>query len=165
MINYENGTIGYLDITFGPKWDYIPVTRTYIETFLSINIEDKLKITKISMSASELLENAVKYSNKDGIRLIIKKSENKHSIELIVYNFAKKDDAIKLMDYVNQINSVEDKFIFYVEKMKEPANKKEGKSGLGLARIAYEGGATIKIAYTEDKQSNVIVETKVLFNF
>ena len=32
-ISYKKNTIGYLDITFGPIWDYIPLTRNYAENF------------------------------------------------------------------------------------------------------------------------------------
>ena len=40
-INYEAETKGYLDITFGPKWDYIALTRPYVENFLLINMATK----------------------------------------------------------------------------------------------------------------------------
>ena len=77
QINYENNTVGYLDLTFGPKWDYIPLTKNYIENFLLINVIDKVNISKIAMSASELLENAVKFSSRDGIRMMIRKCDKK----------------------------------------------------------------------------------------
>ncbi|OHD13481.1 MAG: hypothetical protein A2086_03420 [Spirochaetes bacterium GWD1_27_9] len=163
MIGYEGGTKGFLDITFGPKWDYIPLTRNYIENFLQVNYTDKLSINKIAMSASELLENAVKYSSKDGIRTQIRKYEDEHKIELVVYNVIDKIEADKLMKYIAELNSASDPFLFYVAKMKESIKRHDGKSGLGLSRIAHEGSAKLEAAYFSETSDTGIIEVKALF--
>ncbi|OHD05402.1 MAG: hypothetical protein A2086_13660 [Spirochaetes bacterium GWD1_27_9] len=165
MIHYEPGTLGFLDITFGPKWDYIPLTRNYIENFLAVNYTDKLNINKIAMSASELLENAVKYSSKDGIRTQIRKFEGSHQIELVVFNSLKKEDATKVLAYIEEINNAPDPFLFYVTKMKESVKRNDGKAGLGLARIKHEGNADVSAKYFPDTEITGILEVKAIFNF
>lgn len=152
LINYEANTIGYLDITFGPKWDYIPLTKNFIENFLLVNIVDRKSISKIAMSASELLENAVKFSNRDGIRMLIRKLGKKKLIELKVYNFVEKKDAGILVDRIKDMNK-SDPLQYYITKMKESVSRKDGKSGLGLARIRYEGEADIICKYLEDNKA------------
>ena len=71
-IKYQKNTNGYLDITFHPKWDYIAITRLYVESFLQINMADENNIHKVGTAASELLENANKFSIENGIRMIVK---------------------------------------------------------------------------------------------
>ena len=159
-INYEQGTHGYLDITFGPKWDYVPLTKNYVENFLLINLIDKENIGKIAISASELLENAVKYSSKDGIRMIIRKILEKRTIELLVMNFTTIEMYSKVKDIVDVMNS-SDPMEYYIKKMKEAAISEEGESGLGLARINYECGAKISIGYSE---SDAVIVVKSIFD-
>lgn len=147
-INYEQGTHGYLDITFGPKWDYVPLTKNYVENFLLINLVDKENIGRIALAASELLENAVKYSTKDGIRMIIRKILEKKVIELLVLNYTSKEMFNKVKELVETMNN-SDPMQFYIERMKEAALAEDGDSGLGLARINYECNADITVGYSD----------------
>lgn len=159
LINYEPNTVGYLDITFGPKWDYIPLTKNYIENFLLINVIEKHNISKIAMSASELLENAVKFSNKDGIRMMIRKLVKKQQVELIVFNHITKEEAKIVEDIVSHMNQQEP-LQYYITKMKESVSRKDGKAGLGLARINYEGEAKINVKYYDDRE---IIQVRATF--
>lgn len=161
LINYEAGTLGYLDLTFGPKWDYIPLTRVYVENFLQVNMTGKQNIHKIEMAASELLENAVKYSNKDGIRMIVMKNDSTNQIELSVFNFISEENAEKVKSRIEEMNQA-DPFEYYVARMRKSVKeKKKGSAGLGLARIAYEGGAQISVNHIKDEN---VMQVKLLFD-
>ncbi len=61
----EKNKDGFIRLKFGPRWKYIACARSFIQNFLAISIEDKVKADKIAMAASELLENAVKYASSD----------------------------------------------------------------------------------------------------
>jgi len=159
-INYATDTKGYLDITFGPKWDYIAITRPYVENFLLINMADKDNIHKVGTAASELLENATRYSSNDGIRMIVKKSEADGLISLSVYNHSDKKQADFLMARVADMNS-KDAFEYYVHRMKESIKDKKSSAGLGLARIYFEGEAKIQVIYHD---ADKILEVNALFN-
>ncbi len=158
-IDYELKTIGFLDLTFGPKWDYIPITRNYIENFLMINIDDKFRINKITMAASELLENAVKYSNKDGVRIIISKNDHQKDITLKVFNYAEKTNAMEHIDRINKMNE-QKPLDYYIERMKHSVTRTDGKAGLGLARINHEANATITAKYYDE---NNVLEVSAIF--
>lgn len=154
-INYEQGTHGYLDITFGPKWDYVPLTKNYVENFLLINLVDKDNIGRIALAASELLENAVKYSTKDGIRMIIRKILEKKVIELIVMNYTAKEMYNSVKSVVEEMNK-SDPMEFYINRMKIAATSESGESGLGLARINYECSAEINIGYSDSDEVLIV---------
>ncbi len=160
-INYEIGTIGFLDITFGPNWDYIPLTRNYIENFLLVRLDNKKNVSKISMSASELLENAVRYSSSDGIRLIMRKYDDKPFVELIVSNFVEIENGRFTVNYINDMKN-HDPIEFYIEKMKQSVKSKETHPGLGLARIRAEGNADITVTFNEDIK---VLEVEALFEY
>ncbi len=160
-INYDPNTKGYLDIIFGPIWDYIPLTRNYVENFLFVNLSNQEKISKIALGASELLENAVKYSNKDGIRLIIKKDHDDKNIILTVLNYSNKVSADELLASIEEMNK-EDSLQYYLFKMKSSTTREDGKSCLGLARINHEAKATIAAEYDAEKE---IVKVNATFAF
>ncbi len=160
QINYVTDTQGYLDITFGPKWEYIPLTRNFIESFLLINVIDKQNINKIAVAASELLENAVKFSNKDGVRMTIKKNVIESKVELRVFNYSDKTKALALKEYIEKTNAIEDKLHFYIDKMKESVTRNDGKACLGIPRICYEAQAEMHCEYNENEG---VVEVISLF--
>jgi hypothetical protein len=161
-IKYESETGGYLDITIGHRWDYIPMTRSYVEKFLNSNITDKLRVMKIIVSISELLENAVKYSYKEGVRAKIKRDAVNHKLELTVYNYATKEESFKLIEYIKEIDNNKDPLKFYLDKMKDAVKNK--KNGLGLPRIKYEGEANISANYFEEETGDGTVRVKAVFN-
>ena len=159
-INYEKDTAGYLDITFGPKWDYIALTRPYVENFLLINMLDKDNIHKVGTAASELLENATKFSGEDGIRMIVKKSKHKKEVQLSVYNYVDMKTAQELIETIEKMNTL-DSLEYYIYRMKESVKNKQEPSKLGLARIYHEGQAKISAIYYE---ADRIIEVRALFS-
>jgi hypothetical protein len=112
------------------------------------------------MSASELLENAVKFSNQDGIRMMIKKLDKEKKITLVVFNYTNKKEALGLLKRVNEMNE-QDPLQYYIEQMKASAIRNDGKSGLGLARINYEGEAKLDVNYFKDDK---IIQVRAVFN-
>jgi hypothetical protein len=159
-INYEKDTAGYLDITFGPKWDYIALTRPYVENFLLINMTDKDNIHKVGTAASELLENATKFSGDDGIRMIVSKSKHKNEVHLAVYNYLDKKTAEELIERIGKMNEL-DSLEYYIHRMKESVKNKQEPSQLGLARIYHEGQAKISAHFHDDSG---IIEVRAIFS-
>jgi len=150
-IVYIPDTKGYLDITFGPIWDYIPLTRNFVENFLLVNLIDKTSISKIAMSTAELLENAVRFSTNDGIRLKLTKREETNEVTVDVYNYAGKEETDKLLTLIDEMKKV-DSLQFYLGQMKRSVTRTDGRSCLGIARINHEAKAEIIVNYLEDKK-------------
>jgi len=155
QIDYEKNTLGYLDMTFGPVWDYIPLTRNFVENFLLINLIEKRNISKISLAVSELLENAIKYSNNDVIRLKIIKRLTDNSIEIHVFNYTDDLHANNLLEQIEIMKS-RNSLEYYLEKMKNISKNNKEFSNLGLARINYEANAKIDAFYNKNEK---IIET------
>lgn len=158
-----NNKSSYLDISFNPRWDYIPLTRKYLENFLMFNVQNKQIVAKIIIVASELLENAIKYSYADGVRTHIRKNKKNRKVELKVSNSTKKIDAERLINYINEINRYPDPFKFYLDRMKQSIIRNDGKTGLGLSRIKYEGNAMLSAKFFDREDGTGIVEIKAVF--
>jgi hypothetical protein len=136
----------FIELRFGPKWKYISTVRTFIQNFLAITLENQIKADKISMAVSELVENAVKYSNQEDTFIRLEQKLDGTAIEVAVYNHTEESQANKLKEFMVEL----EKFPAlegYMEMMRRSANAPEGKSQLGLARIRYEAEAQLNIAY------------------
>ena len=158
-IKYQKNTNGYLDITFHPKWDYIAITRLYVESFLQINMADENNIHKVGTAASELLENANKFSTENGIRMIVQKSKVDKIILLSVFNKTTRELAKKVIKRIEEMNQ-KDSLEYYIYRMKESIKNKKENSQLGLARINHEGQAQLSAFFHEDDE---VLEVKAIF--
>src|SRR5687768_16156578 len=68
----------YVEMRFGPRWTYISCVRKFVASFFMIGLSDKERAEQISMAASELLENAVKYASEEEgyLKISIAKGDN-----------------------------------------------------------------------------------------
>jgi hypothetical protein len=135
----------FIEMRFGPRWPYVSAIRNFIQNFLSIAISNQKQADQIAMSVSELVENAVKYSDDTETYLKINLLAHDHNrIEVIVKNHAKQDQAESLVKFVNEINSLPP-LESYMDRMRKSVELDI--SQLGLARIRYEAGAELKAQY------------------
>ncbi len=99
----------------------------------------------LCMTAQELLENAVKYGSFDPTRptieLTIDVKGPDVTIQVSSPTHANPLSLKKLDDTIQWIRGYQSPFEAYVEKLKEVSAQPfvAGESGLGLARVAYEG--------------------------
>lgn len=158
MMNNETIQRGYLDMQFSPLWDYVPFIRKYIHDILTLYFENSKDIEKITLTASELLENAVKYSKKEGIRMVLQNMNAEQPVELKVYNFAQPDHGCNLFKVLQDMKEVEP-LEYYIRKMRQSVDRESGQANIGLARIYYEGEATVSAQYVQEE----LVEVNALF--
>lgn len=137
-------------LSIAPEWDNIEVARVKVAQFLLANELQQDSIDTIVMVISELLENSLKYGSYTGkddeVRVYIEISSSYIVVE--VRNPI--DDGclpnLKKMDRMIQwVRGYQDPFEAYVQRLKLVSRKpmKDKESGLGLARIAYEGDVTL----------------------
>lgn len=134
---------GYINLAFGPRWKYISCVRSFVESFCSIALENKIKGDKISLAASELLENAVKYASEDGTKIFILLKEN--GLKIVVENIAQPDQIEILKNELDKINEGTPQEAF-MRKVQEVAEREDGESRLGLARIRHDTGAELSMS-------------------
>lgn len=136
----------YIEMKFGPKWPYVSTIRIFMQNFLTIATGNQKKADKIAMAVSELVENAVKYSENSETHLRITMDSNHEKVEVNVKNRANPEQAGMLVNFLNELNGMSP-LEAYMEKMRVSVG--QSKSQLGLARIRYEAGADIRAEFTD----------------
>src|ERR1700736_6156008 len=133
----------YVEMRFGPRWTDISCVTRFVASFFMIGLSDKERAEQISMAASELLENAVKYASEEEgyIRISIAKADGE--FDLCGKNKAEAQHINTLRREFPIIHAGQPEQV-YLRKMEEAAMT-EGQSRLGLVRILYEAGARLRL--------------------
>jgi hypothetical protein len=150
---------GYIEIRFGPRWKYISPARIFIQNFVAIALSDQAKADAVAMSASELLENAVKYGAGEDTHCVIQAFPDTGEIHASVSNQATEQGAKEVLGLYKKIMTG-DPLEAYIVQMREAATRSDGKSQLGLARIRYETGADIKLEVTPENRVTITIIVK-----
>src|SRR5213075_3153716 len=88
MVGREPLSADYVEMRFGPRWTYISCVRKFVASFFMIGLSDKERAEQISMAASELLENAVKYASEEEGYLKISIAKADGEVDVCVKNKA-----------------------------------------------------------------------------
>jgi hypothetical protein len=146
-----------LDLSISPNWENLESLRENTGKFLNDNSFEKHIVDSLVMTTSELAENAIKYGeleqNKGKIFISIDIYTNEVIIEVKnkIRNYD--DEELKKLDETIQwIRGFQNQYQAYMEKLKyiSAKNLKDGESGLGLVRIAYEGQCILDFYVNED---------------
>ena len=155
---FKNVRNGFIEMVFGPRWTYIACVRSFLQNFLSITLANNKWADVISMAASELLENAVKYASAEGTKIQVEHKKEENKLYLQVENYGNPEHVKVLQKEIEFINSGDPQEI-YLKKMQQAALRTDGGSQLGLARIRYESNASVSISFDND-----IVKICVIFD-
>ncbi len=135
----------HMELSFGPRWTYISCVRGFVAHFFAIGLEDKIHAERISLAVSELLENAVKYSAGTDTTVSASILEQTNKVVACVENESTQEYINELQGEIKNICK-KDPEEAYMAKLMEAANRTDGKSQLGLARVRYETGATLTVS-------------------
>lgn len=139
----------HVELWFQPRWTYISCVRKFLSGFFLIGLADKERAEQISMAASELLENAVKYSSESSNHLSVRVSRRANEIDLVVENPADPQQINVLRREFAIVNAADPERI-YLKRMEEAAST-GGQSRLGLIRIRYDAGARLELDAGENE--------------
>lgn len=131
-----------LSLSIAPEWDAVERTRNVVMDFCH-GVFAPEETESIGMVTAELLENAVKYSGEPmapiHYSLAAGPAETVLRVTNRVADHASTERLIERLARQERSPSAE---AAYLERMQEVCEA-EAASGLGLARVAYEGGCTL----------------------
>ncbi len=133
----------HVELCFAPRWTYISCVRKFLAGFFLIGLSDKEQAEQISTAASELLENAVKYSSEENSYTRVEISRRRNEVHLVVENPADPEQINVLRREFALVTAAEPEAI-YLKRMEEAA-RAGNQSRLGLIRIRYETGASLRL--------------------
>ncbi len=151
-----------LSVKMKPDWEEIARTSAQAQKFLSSHRVPPQLVEALYMVICELLENSLKYGVYSGEGVAVSLSIRVTESQVIVEVVNPFDDScrphLETLDRMIQwIRGYQDPFEAYVEKLREVSRRPlaDETSGLGLARIAYEGGAILDFYVDDRNQLNV----------
>ena len=135
-----------LDLPVGVEWPNIDLLRTALLNCLSAIFPDTDFCNAVSMTGGELLENACKYGDWSASKALFRMrvEGNGEHVTLEVSNpvsdLLGAEEVVKTVRWIESMPSVQEAFSV---KLQAIAQENTGSSGLGLVRIAYEGGCIL----------------------
>jgi hypothetical protein len=136
--------------TIQPLWATVRAVRTEIGERL-VSCSTALRSAAM-MTASELLENAIKYGESvpqaEWISFSLQASEDRIRIQ-VVNGSTNRAGVDVLLARVEELASVSDKSALYLNRLQELISNPEESGRLGLYRIAFEGGFDLSCEYAE----------------
>ncbi|MBC7542317.1 MAG: hypothetical protein H7338_06265 [Candidatus Sericytochromatia bacterium] len=135
-------------ITLSPRWwNLIASTRIFVQSFCSCSFSDEGLSDRVAMTAHELLENAVKYSDTPDRPVTCALLLGDGTVGIRVSNHADPTHADVLRAQFAEVMDG-DPLEVYLAKMQ--ASLGSDSSQLGLARIRYEGEARLALLFDQD---------------
>lgn len=163
MVKSNNPRNYHMKIEFEPNWSLISKIKSFVEDFVFSSVKDHTFGEAVALAASELLENAVKYSLEEKIAIHMSFESMRSQAPVVtikVFNFADRGKIRELLKIIEKVNSCTPKEA-YENRIKEIlAQEHDDKtSQLGLVRLRYESGASLSVQVLH--QNYVIVSAKV----
>jgi len=133
----------FLDLTFAPSLRLVPVVREFVTQFYAKVFVDQDGLSRLEVTAHELLENAVKNSTDGATRLQIDYDPVRWIVAVRTLNYPTTDNLDILQQNIRDLQASSDADAYYQEVLARSVKAPEG-SGLGLARVWAEAGFTIR---------------------
>lgn len=138
----------FIEMRFSPVFEFIPFVRSYLTNVLGLYLDDHVFVGKVVLAASELLENAVKYSWDSEVKMTVANLNTSEPVEVLVYNHADPHHARRLFACLEEMKTT-DPLAFYIARMRSSVKQKQGAGSIGLARVGYESSARLSAHFLE----------------
>lgn len=140
-----------LDMSLRTVWAQVAEVRERLETELA-TLPEEVRAATI-MTASELVENALKYGEPvaGAPRASFAVALDHGLVELTVRSGARSAAAVaELEAMVAQLAAAPDRRELYLQALQRTMTSTDGRSGLGLYRIGFEGGFELECTYADE---------------
>ena len=155
----------FVEITFSPAFKFVDHLRQFLYIFCSIEVNPDVA-HRISFTAHELVENAIKYSCKENTRISLNISADSTKVGLEVSNYALSDRTKVLQEQLNMLigKSNAELMEIYLEKI--ASSSVGGTSQLGLTRILFEWQAKLfcNILDTDNENEKEVKMKAIIYN-
>lgn len=137
-------------LDFSPAWNRVELIRSGVSTTLAAVLDDPDMRDAIAMTSAELLENAIKHGTKRPVSYELECRSDEARVR-VTSTPASALDMKRLTDLVRWIGGFGNAQDAYVERLQEVCSRGDGQgSGLGLVRVAYEGGCALDCSVVYD---------------
>jgi anti-sigma regulatory factor (Ser/Thr protein kinase) len=150
-----------LSLSFPPEWDRIEPIRKAVALCVAAVFDDLVFRDALAMTCAELLENAVKYGAANGPTVRVAVREQPDAVILEVTNSADEGSPhpAALAARIAWLRGFADPAEAYTAALGEIYDKVDATnadSGLGIVRVAYEGGCFVDCDVSNAQQITVV---------
>jgi hypothetical protein len=153
-----------LSVTFEADWQRAQSIRSSVSQGVESILREGGFRDAIVMVTGELLENAVKYGDPEGSLVDYQLVVQRGAAHIRVRSKCEptSHDVLRLRRLIDELSQVEPAQIeeLYHRRLLELCTSETLQTGLGLVRIAYEGGARLRYA-VDEAQSRLEVEAEL----
>lgn len=137
----------HLDLAVPADWSRIDLVREAVERSIHAVYSDLDLKDAMAMVSAELLENAFKYGKPDqgDVHISVRSQDGRLLVSVTNAVDAGSPHALKLAERVAWVNDFGDPLAAYEAAMARAFTDESEQSGLGLARITYEGGCALHL--------------------
>jgi len=150
----------FLDLCFAPSMQQVPVVRDFVTSFYKNVFGDRDGLSRLEVTAHELVENAVKNSTDGVTRLRIDYDPVRWIVTVRTLNVPTIDNLGTLRESIREMHTTTDPDAYYQAVLHRSAKQAVG-SGLGLARVWVEAGFKIRCELEATGGVWVIAESRV----
>ncbi|HUS67680.1 MAG TPA: ATP-binding protein [Kofleriaceae bacterium] len=136
-----------LNLTIWPDLNLVSVVRRFAEEALEKALDDLDAVSRAAMAVHELVENAAKYGSGGAIDLHVELEGAEITIE--VTNRATPEAQNALRAAFAEMEMADSPLDHYQALLRRAARRTTG-SGLGLARVAFEGEMSVAARFDGD---------------
>ena len=141
----------------------VSVTRRFVEEALEKVSSDADLVSRVAMSAHELMENAAKYARHGrallSVHVDVDAAGGGRTVTLRLSNATNATHLDRLRQVFAELDASDDPLSLYVAMMRRNAREREV-SGLGLVRILAEGEMTLNLRI-EGETATIVARTQV----
>lgn len=120
--------------------------RRFVER-LHLKATSREVLSRVSMAAHELFENAVKFSSDGNVALRVERREPDGQIQITTCNRASTEDVVALCAMALRMRRASNLRAFYVDLMRQAPH---ARGGLGIGRVAAEAELDIDVELDGD---------------
>lgn len=136
------------ELNFRPSFELISIVRRFVSDFYKKMLNDADAVSRVALATHELLENAVKYSTPSSEVAISIWEESDRVVVAVTNTVAEESPHIaslkRRLDWAHGFPSPAEAYMAALsEVFDQNGGVPSGQGGLGLVRIAYEGGCSI----------------------
>ncbi len=147
MLGTASGTSGealhrLVQLRFKPIWLYLDTVREFCGFFARASFEDDRLGQRVAVIVHELVENAVRYGDDKELELRIERKDD--SFVVCVVNTTSSERAEKLRHVLAELTSLAPGAA-YERALRVAGSLPADQSGLGLARVRYEGAVELTL--------------------